>query len=200
MNNAGLITKLAAEDDDDYGSTWMETMQVNINAPYQLSKLTHKRIKEMKNKGVIINVGSIHGSISVEYMTAYAASKSAMDRMTAGLANEWRDDNIRVNCVAPGIVPVERTAEALSQQSAQDIWLKHLPCGRMGHVDDIAKAVIFLCESEWMTGSVLTIDGGMTSRSNMPFRPRPPSSGASKFEDDIYDGVNQFNTGATYES
>ena len=107
VSNAGLIIKLAAEDDDNHGSTWMETMQVNVNAPYQLSKLTHKRMKAKKNKGVIINVGSIHGSISVEYMTACAASKSAMDRMTAGLANEWRDDNIRVNCVAPGIVPVE---------------------------------------------------------------------------------------------
>ena len=140
------------------------------------------------------------GAGNVECMTAHAASKSAMDRLTAGLANEWCNDNIRVNAVAPGIVPVERTADILSQQSAQDLWLPHLPAGRMGNVNDIAKAVVYLCESEWMTGNVLTIDGGMTSRSNMPFRPRPPSSSSEdKDDNNMYDCIHQFHTSATYQ-
>jgi len=175
VNNAGVVSKLAVEDDDEDLNIWMETMQVNLHAPYHLSKLAYHRMKRTKGKekgGVIINVSSIHGSISVEYMTAYAASKAGLDRLTAGLASEWAQDNIRVNAVAPGVIPVERT-EALLSKKAQDLWLPHLPVGRMGNVKEVAHSVIYLCESDWSTGTILTIDGGMTGRANMPFRPRP---------------------------
>ena len=174
VNNAGLITKLAAEDEDENVSSWLETIQVNLNAPYQLSKLAYERMRKKNDGGVIVNVSSIHGSISVENMVAYAASKAGMDRMTAGLSNEWAKDGVRVNAVAPGIVPVERTQKVLETKEAQDMWLPHLPVGRMGHVKEIAHSVVYLCESEWTSGTVLTIDGGMTARSNMPFRPKPP--------------------------
>ena len=173
INNAGLITKLAAEDEDEDFTSWMETIQVNLNAPYQLSTLAHRRMKHQKEGGVIINVSSIHGSIGVDWMTAYAASKAGMDRMTARLSNEWAKDGVRVNAIAPGIVPVERTDAILSQQSSQDMWLPHLPVGRMGTVEECAHAVVYLCENEWTSGSILTLDGGMTARSNMPFRPKP---------------------------
>ena len=77
---------------------------------------------------------SIHGTLSVEWMTAYAASKAALDQMTRGMSNEWASDGIRVNAVAPGIVPVERTEKILHQKSAQDLWLPHLPAGTL--IDD----------------------------------------------------------------
>jgi len=178
VNNAGVIPKLAVEDDDDNLSVWTETMQVNLHAPYQLSKLAHQRMKRGKDNGeekggVIINVSSIHASISVEWMTAYAASKAGLDRLTAGLASEWAQDNIRVNAVAPGVVPVERTEVIMAKKEVQDLWLPHLPVGRMGSVEEVAHSVVYLCENEWTTGTILTIDGGMTGRANMPFRPRP---------------------------
>jgi len=173
INNAGVIPKRAVEDEEDGLGVWMETMQVNLNAPYQLSKLAHQRMKGGGNGGVIINVSSIHASISVEYMTAYAASKAGLDRLTAGLASEWADDNIRVNAVAPGVVPVERTEALMAKKEVQDLWLPHLPVGRMGTVEEVAHSVVYLCENEWTTGTILTIDGGMTGRANMPFRPRP---------------------------
>ena len=173
VNNAGVITKLAVEDDDEDCSTWMETMQINVNAPYQLSRLAYQRMKHQVEGGVIINVSSIHGSTSVEWMTAYAASKAALDRLTAGLANEWAPDRIRVNAVAPGVVPVERTAAVFSKKEAQDLWLPHIPAQRLGTVEEIAHAVVYLCENEWSTGTILTIDGGATSRANMPIRPKP---------------------------
>lgn len=173
VNNAGLITKLAAEDEDEDFTSWMDTIQVNLNAPYQLSKLAHKRMRDQKEGGNIINISSIHGSISTEYMVAYAASKAAMDRMTAGLSSEWAKDGVRVNAVAPGVVPVERTEAILSQQASQDMWLPHLPVGRMGTVEECAHSVVYLCENEWTSGTILTLDGGMTARANMPFRPKP---------------------------
>ena len=89
INNAGVVTKVAVEDDDNL-SAWHETMAVNLHAPLQLMKLSHAHMKaksspSKRNGGVIINNTSIHGSRSVEYMTAYAASKAALDSLTRGL-------------------------------------------------------------------------------------------------------------------
>ena len=172
INKAGIVTKLASDDDDEDLSAWHETMQVNLHAPLQLSRWMHS--SSIDKSGVIVNVSSIHGSRSVEWMTAYAASKAALDSLTRGLALEYSSDsNIRVNGIAPGVVPVERTMDILSQPQSQDMWKPHLPVGRMGTIEDIADATIQLCTNEWMTGTILTIDGGMMSRANMPFRPRP---------------------------
>ena len=174
VNNAGLITKMASDDDDEALSAWHDTMAVNLHAPLQLSRLAYRQMKTDGNGGVIVNVSSIHGSRSVEWMTAYAASKAALDSLTRGLALEYADDNVRVYAVAPGIVPVERTAAVLSTKEAQDMWTPHLPVGRMGSVEEIGEATVQLCTNQWMTGTVLSIDGGMMARANMPFRSRPP--------------------------
>mmetsp|Transcript_4381 Transcript_4381/g.12344 ORF Transcript_4381/g.12344 Transcript_4381/m.12344 type:complete len:340 (-) Transcript_4381:64-1083(-) len=192
VNNAGLITKMASDDDDEQLSSWHETMAVNLHAPLQLSRLAYRQMKESKEGGVIINVSSIHGSRSVEWMTAYAASKAALDSLTRGLALEYASDGVRVNAVAPGIVPVERTAEVLSTKEAQDMWTPHLPVGRMGSVEEIGEATVQLCTNQWMNGAVLSIDGGMMARANMPFRPRPLASvpvAGEKSADDS-DGTN----------
>lgn len=110
INNAGIVTKLAVEDDDDDLSVWHETQAVNLHAPLQLMRLFQKYIKSQSkgSSAVIINNSSIHGSRSVEYMQAYAASKAALDSLTRGLALEYAQDGIRVNGIAPGVVPVER--------------------------------------------------------------------------------------------
>lgn len=175
INNAGIVTKLAVEDDDDDLSVWHETQAVNLHAPLQLMRLFQKYIKSQSkgSSAVIINNSSIHGSRSVEYMQAYAASKAALDSLTRGLALEYAQDGIRVNGIAPGVVPVERTAEVFADKTIVDMWTPHLPLGRLGTVEDIADATLVLAANKWMTGTILTVDGGMTSRANMPFRPRP---------------------------
>jgi len=171
INNAGIVTKLAVEDDDDDLSVWHETMSVNLHAPLQLMRLAHSHMKS--KGGVIINNSSIHGSRSVEWMNAYAASKAALDSLTRGLALEYAADSVRVNAIAPGVVPVERTAHLFSDQNIVDLWTPHLPVGRLGNVQDIADATLLLATNDWMTGSILTVDGGMMARANMPIRPRP---------------------------
>jgi len=190
VNNAGLITKMASDDDDDTLSSWHETMAVNLHAPLQISRLAYRRMRKSSggNGGVIVNVSSIHGSRSVEWMTAYAASKAALDSLTRGLALEYAVDGVRVNAVAPGIVPVERTVAALSDPAAQELWTPHLPVGRMGTVEEIGEATVQLCVNEWMSGTILTVDGGMMARANMPFRPRPPAPNTEKDASDGADG------------
>lgn len=177
VNNAGIVTKLSVEDDENL-SAWHETMAVNLHAPLQLMKLAHAHMKSTaspgRGGGVIINNTSIHGSRSVEYMTAYAASKAALDSLTRGLSCEYAPDGVRVNAIAPGVVPVERTAAGFSNPDVVDMWMPHLPVGRLGRVEDIARATLMLATNEWMSGTVLNVDGGMMARANMPIRPRPP--------------------------
>ena len=85
VNNAGAVNKLALEDDEDL-SIWHETLAVNLHAPYTLSKLALPKMKMNGRGGVIINISSIHGEVSNEYMGAYAASKSALDSLTRTMA------------------------------------------------------------------------------------------------------------------
>jgi glucose 1-dehydrogenase len=188
INNAGIVTKLASDDDTDDLSAWHETMQVNLHAPLQLSRLAHKRM--LKEGGVIVNVSSIHGEQSVEWMTAYAASKAALDSLTKSLALEYAPD-VRVNAIAPGVVPVERTAAAFENQNVVDMWQPHLPTQNFGTVEQVAEATIPLCTNEWITGTIWKVDGGMLARANMPFRPRPtPPSTAEEQIGEISDDVS----------
>lgn len=213
VNNAGVVSKLALEDDDDRLSTWHSTMDVNLHAPLFLSKLFAGAHANYQNGlrlattrsdscdnsddnssggdgnadtnsvggtggggggGVILHVGSIHGERSNEYMGAYAASKAALESITRTMAIEFAPMNIRVNTIAPGVVPVERTAVAFSDRRTMKSWTDRLPLGRTGTVSEIAHACLPLIENDWITGSVWQVDGGMMSRANMPERPRPP--------------------------
>lgn len=180
VNNAGMVTKVDTDDDIDL-SLWKETMQVNLHAPLLISKLVKERMAE---GGVIINVSSIHGERSVEYMGAYAASKAGLDSLTRTLALEWADDNIRVNAIAPGVVPVERTAKAFEDPVMSQRWLVHLPMKKWGTVAEVAEAVVPLITNQWLTGTIWTIDGGMMARSNMPNRAKPDKPMPSEREVD----------------
>lgn len=174
VNNAGAVTKRAATE-QSYRA-WDDTLAINLHAPYRLSCGARAR---MRSGGSIVMVSSVHGSRSVEWMSAYAASKAALDSLTKTLGVEWAPDGIRVVGVAPGPVPVERTAARILTPEAQRLWRPHLPLGRMGSVEEIADAVIWLITSPasaWITGQTITLDGGLSARLNMPVRPRPADS------------------------
>jgi hypothetical protein len=131
--------------------------------------------RRRRGGGVIINNTSVHGSRSAEYMTAYAESKAALESLTRGLTCKYAPDDVRVNAKAPRVVPVERMAELFSDKDVVDVWMPRIPLGRLGTVEDVAHATLLLVTNEWMTGTVLTVDGGMMARANMPIQPRPPA-------------------------
>ena len=186
INNAGIIGKLALEDDDDVDdarSHWNDIMAVNLHAPRRLSQWAVPRMNVGRRPGgggiggVIVHVSSIHGETSNEYMGAYAASKAALDSLTKTMAIEYAVHNIRVNAIAPGIVIVERTAETLSDPMSQQPWLDHLLVNRLGSVDDVAQATLPLLTNDWVTGTIWKVDGGITARGNLPKRDRPLKMG-----------------------
>lgn len=184
VNNAGAVTKCAATEHKSF-SAWDDTMNINLHAPYRLACGAHARMSNKGKEGQVVMVSSVHGTRSVEWMSAYAASKAALDSLTRTLGVEWAPDGVRVVGVAPGPVPVERTAARIQTPEAQALWRPHLPLGRMGTVDEIADAVLWLMQSPasaWITGQTVTLDGGLSARLNMPVRPRPPEAEDSAAE------------------
>jgi len=172
INNAGTVSKKALEDDDTSLNQWQDTLNVNLNAPRLLSQLALSRMKP-RGEGVIINVSSIHGERSNEYMAAYAVSKAGLDMLTRAMAIEFAQYKVRVNAIAPGVVVVERTADTFADPANVQPWTDRLLTGTLGTVEQIARATVPLITNDWITGTIWQIDGGMMARNNMPPRERP---------------------------
>jgi len=168
INNAGVVHKASILDTD--ADDWDRTLNINLRSPYLLSRLAAKQWIENGEKGCILHNTSIHGSRSVEFFSAYAASKAALNSLTAVQALEWAEHGIRVNALAPGVIPVERTEEVLDK--TQDMWLPYIPLGEYGTPHDISNLALFLCSdaAKWITGQVMVCDGGTLARMNLPKR------------------------------
>lgn len=158
VNNAGvtrdqLLMRMSESD-------WDEVMDINVKSCYNLS---HALVRPMMKarKGKIINISSVVGLTGNTGQANYAASKAAIIGFTKALAKELAARGICVNCVAPGFIKTQMT-DALNEQQ-QEITLSQIPMGRMGSPEDIANAVLFLScpESDYITGQVITVDGGM---------------------------------------
>lgn len=158
INNAGvtrdqLLMKMTEQD-------WDEVMEINIKSCYNLC---HALIRSMMKarQGKIVNISSVVGLSGNAGQVNYAASKAAIIGFTKALAKEVATRGINVNCVAPGFIETQMT-EVLSEQQKQ-ATVSRIPLGRMGSPDDIANAVLFLSgsDSDYITGQVLTVDGGM---------------------------------------
>ena len=108
--------------------------------------------------GVIINIGSVNAITVVPGQAVYAATKAAISQMTKLFAREWGRDHIRVNCVAPGVILTDMCANV-----APDIlagMAEETPLGRNGMPMDVAKAIAYLADAEFVTGQVLGVSGG----------------------------------------
>jgi NAD(P)-dependent dehydrogenase (short-subunit alcohol dehydrogenase family) len=118
--------------------------------------------------GVILAIGSISGLISniPQAQAAYNASKAAVHMFTQSLASDYAAENIRVNSIAPGYIATDMTQVHFDGPEWGPTWKSMTPMGRMGTVEEIATAALFLCSpaSSYVTGEVLVVDGGYTAR------------------------------------
>lgn len=158
VNNAGttrdtLIMKMKDQD-------WDLVLQTNLSSTYYCSKAVIRPMMK-KRRGRIINITSVVGLAGQAGQTNYAASKAGIIGFTKSLAKEVGSRNITVNAIAPGFIPTALT-EVLPDEVLQAA-VTNTPLGRLGSVEDVANAALFLASDEaaFITGQVLTVDGGL---------------------------------------
>ena len=143
-------------------------LDINLKSIYLMSNAVWPHFKERK-AGVILNTASIAGQIGIAQDAAYCASKAAVIMLTRCMAVDGAPDRIRVNCVCPGFIDTPMIEGFFEDQddpaAARAFTTKLHPLGRLGLPSDIANGFLFLAsdEAEWVTGTALTIDGGLTA-------------------------------------
>lgn len=111
-----------------------------------------------EKSGSIVNVSSIWGRVGASCEVQYSTSKAALIGFTKALAKEVAPSGIRVNCVAPGVIDTDMNSNVSKED--MDEFLTEVPMGRMGTPREVAECIYFLCNSEYVTGQVLGVDGG----------------------------------------
>ena len=162
VNNAGIArSEIPAEKMED--ERWLNVLDVNLNGTFWCCRSFGKRMLAA-GKGSIVNVGSMSGFIvnRPQEQSHYNASKAAVHHLTKSLAAEWGARGVRVNAVAPTYINTPLNAFVKSKPEMYGAWIGGTPMARMGEVDEVASAVLFLASdaASLMTGSIVLVDGG----------------------------------------
>jgi NAD(P)-dependent dehydrogenase (short-subunit alcohol dehydrogenase family) len=163
VNNAGLgVPAPAVSEDLD---AFRYTLDVNLVGAFHLARLAAPSMLEA-GSGSVINISSVLGLVAAWPIpdASYSASKAALVGLTRDLACQWAGKGVRVNALAPGFFPSEGTADMSDEASARYLRTG-CPMRRMGRPEELDGALLFLASgaSSYMTGQVLTIDGGWTA-------------------------------------
>ena len=158
VNNAGITRDTLAmrmKDDD-----WDAVIETNLKAVFRLSRAVMRPMMKQRF-GRIINITSVVGASGNAGQANYAAAKAGVAGMTRALARELGSRNITVNCIAPGFIGTDMTAELPEAQKAA--LLQQIPLGRLGTPEEIAHAVAFLASplAGYITGTEMHVNGGM---------------------------------------
>jgi len=163
LNNAGTNRPKPLIDVtiDDFDAI----MTLNVRAAYFVAQAVARRLIEAKEAGSIINVSSQMGHVGAANRSVYCASKHAMEGFTKAMAIELAPHNIRVNSLGPTFLDTPLTRPFFQNPGFRDEVLSKIKLGRLGTVDDLMGAILFLASdaSSLMTGSALLIDGGWTA-------------------------------------
>jgi NAD(P)-dependent dehydrogenase (short-subunit alcohol dehydrogenase family) len=162
FNNAGIAMRLPVAEllEED----WHRCLDVNLTGVFLCAKAAIPAMQK-NGGGSIINMSSIYGIVGGDVRAAYVASKGAVTNLTRGMALDYAQDNIRVNCICPGFVETPLVAGVVKNpEEYQKLANKH-PMRRLGQPEEIAYGALYLAsdESAFVTGIALPIDGGYTA-------------------------------------
>jgi 2-deoxy-D-gluconate 3-dehydrogenase len=163
VNNAGtILRKPALEHSDEF---WDRVLEINLTSQFVLSREIGK---EMVNcgRGKIIFTASLLTFQGGVMVPGYAAAKGGIGQVTKALANEWAGSGVQVNAIAPGYIATDNTEALRNDPVRNPAILSRIPAGRWGSPDDFRGAIVFLASaaSDYVNGTVLTVDGGWMGR------------------------------------
>ena len=164
INSAGIARLNSAVETPD--AEWRQVMDVNVNGVFWCCRAFGRRMVE-RREGRIVNLGSMSGLIinRPQLAASYMASKGAVHMLTKALAVEWAKSGVRVNALAPGYIGTDMTLAMRARPELFNVWLDMTPMARLGEPSEIASAILYLASnaSNYVTGAVLSIDGGYTA-------------------------------------
>ena len=158
VNNAGItIDKLIMRMNDD---DWNKVLEINLKGAFNGIKSVTRSMMKARS-GRIINISSVVGLTGNPGQANYAASKAGLIGLCKASAKELASRGITVNCIAPGYINTDMTAN-ITDENKENLY-SQIPLGRIGNPDDIATAALFLASDEagYITGQTITVDGGM---------------------------------------
>jgi NAD(P)-dependent dehydrogenase (short-subunit alcohol dehydrogenase family) len=166
VNNAAALIAGTAESHSE--AEWDETYDTNVKGLWLLSRAALRHMRKA-GKGSIVNISSVVGLVAAKNRVAYSSSKGAVTLMTKAMALDHAHEQIRVNCICPGIVDTELVAQFVNDapdpEAARKQRIALHPLGRFGQPEDIAHAAVYLAsdESAWVTGIAMPVDGGYSA-------------------------------------
>lgn len=155
VNNAGIAEQIQFQDIS--AEKWNRMFNVNLGGCFNTIQAVLPNMLH-EHDGSIVNISSIWGNHGASCEVAYSCTKHAIIGLTRSLAAELAPSNIRVNCVAPGVIDTDMV-QVLGQETL-DMLAQEIPMGRLGKPEEIAEMVLHLAESTYATGQVVTLDGG----------------------------------------
>ena len=138
-------------------SAWDRIFDVNVKGVYHCVNAAMPAFLR-NHSGCIITVSSMWGQVGASCEAAYSATKGAVIALTKALAQELGPSGIRVNCVAPGVIQTDMCANVEPQ--IMEELRDQTPVGRLGKPEDVAKAMLYLSQAEFVTGQILPVNGG----------------------------------------
>ena len=144
-------------------------VRTNLIGTYLTVRIGAQAMKT-QGSGKIITMSSVHGLGGTHYCSLYEATKAGILNFTRGAAFDLGDYNIQVNCIAPGAVPVPKDPPPDKDGPLYAAWMQYTPLSRFGTPADVAAAAVFLAcsDSDWITGQVIVVDGGITAGHLIP--------------------------------
>ncbi|MGI9049692.1 MAG: SDR family NAD(P)-dependent oxidoreductase [Rubrobacteraceae bacterium] len=163
VNNAGVA--LLEPVLDVTVEKWDAQLDVNLKAPFFLAQSVARAMIDAGKGGKIINISSTAGLVGVPEHAAYCSSKGGLLSLTRTLALELGPHNIQVNAICPAIVMTPMGRQVWDHPGVREPALAKMPVGRFGRETDVSAAVVYLASSasDWMSGSQLVVDGGLTA-------------------------------------
>jgi NAD(P)-dependent dehydrogenase (short-subunit alcohol dehydrogenase family) len=160
VNSAGITKRAPTLDFSE--QDWNRIIDTNLSGTLRACQVFGRHMIERRN-GAIVNIASVGSDVALYEVAAYSASKAAVSSLTQSLAIEWARYGVRVNAIAPGVVPTPLNQKLLDGTARGQEWLIRIPMHRFGKPEEIAGAAVFLASdaASYVTGEILRVDGGV---------------------------------------